>query len=85
MHSTLSVMVFRAEVSVAAVQQLRHDDRVALGSGAMQQVLTSVKPQSVGTELALDEIAETVLKSGVGVATIIVYHLVEAMNHLNIG
>ena len=48
----------------------------------MQQVLTPVKPQGVGTKLALDEIAETVLKSGVGVATVIVYHLVESMNHL---
>ena len=82
MHGTLPVVVFGAEVSVAAVQQLRHDDRVALGSGAMQQVLASVKPQSVGTELALDEIAEAVLESGVGVATIIVYHLVETVNHL---
>ena len=76
MHSTLSVVVFRAEVPVTAVQQLRDDDRVALGSGAMQQVLTAVEPQCVGTRLALDEIAEAVLKSGVGVATVIVYHLV---------
>ena len=82
MHGTLPVVVFRAEVSVAAVQQFRDDDRVALGGGAMQQVLAPVEPQRVGTELALDEIAEAVLESGVGVAAIIVYHLVEAVNHL---
>ena len=82
MHGALPVVVFGAEVSVAAVQQLRDDDGVALGGGAMQQVLAPVEPQRVGTELALDEVAEAVLESRVGVAAVIVYHLVEAVYHL---